>query len=388
MPTTRCERCRDSELTEIARFAAGVFGVDFPNYLPRLYRPGAATGHNHFAVREDGELAAAVINFPLTLTVAGKALPTFGVGTVSVSESSRGKGYMTDLLTECVGEAAKQGAAFSILSGQRQRYEHFGYALIGEDVSFVITASSARHAIGESRTPYAIREAKPGDGTALVRMMETRPVYAERTPEEFIIAAAADYRRTFIVSDGASDVGYLVMSRDLTSVSEAVLLPGASADELVLALLREFGERVSVSVPSHETELFWRMNKVCDYRSAAPSANVCVLDFPAVISAFGELLLKRRAVSDGRFVLGVEEHPFLGKIGAARPGVTHGNFGISVESGRLDVRPVDGAADVALSYLDALELVFGRVAEGMAYLPPLCRELFPLPFCFPKSDMV
>lgn len=388
MPATRCERCRDSELAEIADFAAGVFGVDFPNYLPRLYRPGAATGHDHFAVRKNGALAAAVINFPLTLTVAQTELLTYGVGTVSVSEASRGKGYMTDLLTECVAEAAERGAAFSILSGQRQRYEHFGYALIGTHTVFEITPSSLRHALDAKTEPYTLREASACDGSALARMMEGRPVYAERAAEEFTVAAAADYHRTFIVSDGTADVGYVVAKGGLGSVSEAVLLPGASIDALLLGILRSQGGSFSISAPAHETELFARLGKVCDRWHSAPYANVCVLDFPAVISAFAELLLRTRSVSDGRFVLGVEAHPFIAQIGAAKEGRTHGNFGISVTDGRLDVRSVDSAADIELAYLDALELLFGRTGEGMAYLPPLARELFALPFYFPKADMV
>lgn len=388
MSATRCERCRDSELAGIAAFAAGVFGVDFPNYLPRLYRPGAATGHNHFAVREGGQIAAAVINFPLPLNVLGTELLTYGVGTVSVSETSRGKGYMTDLLTECVAEAAQRGAAFSILSGQRQRYEHFGYALSGIRTVFEITGSSVRHTVGASCTPYTLREASETDGAILAGMMESRAVYARRSAEEFTVAAAADYHRTFVVSDGSADVGYIVAKADLSSVSEAVLLPGASIDALILGILRGTEGGFSISVPTHETELFSRLGKVCDYWHSAPAANICVLDFPAVISAFGELLLRTRSVEDGCFVFGVKAHPFIEQIGAAKDGRTHGNFGISVTDGHLDVRPVNSAADVELEYIDALELMLGRTGEAVAYLPPLARELFPLPFYFPKQDMV
>lgn len=388
MSATRCRRCRDGELPVITRFAAGVFGVDFPNYLPRLYRPGAATERNHFAVYEDGEPAAAVVNFPLALTVGAANLATFGVGTVCVGEKSRGKGYMTDLMTECLCEAAGRGAALSLLSGQRQRYGYFGYSLIGENVTFTVTSQSVRHTVGEDCRPYAVREAVQADAPSLVRMMETRPVYSRRTEEDFIIVTSTDYRHTYIVSDGEDDVGYFVAKADLRTVTEAVLLPGAEADRLVTALVGASGGEFSVIVPSHETELFTRMHVVCDRWSAAPAANVCVLDFPAVISAFGELLLRRRAVPDSRLVLGVEEHPFLGQIGVSERGRTHGNFGISVENGRLGVRPVDEAADIVLPYPDALELLFGRTGEVAAYLPPLARALFPLPFFFPKADMV
>ena len=112
---SRALRCSDGELSEIIEFAVGVFNVDFPNLLPRLYRDGASTGHDHFAVRENGRLVAAVISFPLDATVAGHTFKTYGVGTVSVAEDCRGKGYMTDLLASCLNDAFTHGAALSVL---------------------------------------------------------------------------------------------------------------------------------------------------------------------------------------------------------------------------------------------------------------------------------
>ena len=391
---SRAKRCTQDELDEIIAFAMKVFNVDFPNLLPRLYRAGATTGPDHFAVREDGELAAAVISFPLDETVAGRTFKTYGVGTVSVAADKRGRGYMTDLLASCMTDAFEHGAALSVLGGQRQRYGYYGFALAGEHVEFAVTRSSLRHTTGLRESAFAIREATQSDTPALVRMMRSRPVYAERSEDDFLHAAAADYRKTYIVSDGGRDVGYFVAKPDMTHISEVAFDGGdgfdlrRAADELVLAALADGHDAVSVFVPSHETALFERLYEISDSWHAAAFTNVSVLDFPTVIGAFGELLLRTRHVDDGQFVLGIEPHPFFEELGIARRGKDHGTFGVRVEGGAIEVSPVEREPDVSLPYVDAIEFLFSRIGETKPYLPPLCRTLLPLPLYFPPADKV
>lgn len=391
---SRAKRCSQAELDEIIAFAAKVFNVDFPGLLPRLYRAGATTGPDHFAVREDGELAAAVISFPLDETVAGHTFKTYGVGTVSVGEDKRGKGYMTDLLASCMTDAFEHGAALSILGGQRQRYGYYGFALAGEHVEFAVTRQSIRHTVGLRDSAFTLREATRGDAPALVRMMRCRPVYAERHEDDFLFAAAADFRKTFIISDGGADVGYFVAKEDMTHISEFAFDGGESfdlrraAEELVLAALSAGNDAVHVYVPNHETAVFKRLYELCDHFSCGPFSNISVLDFPTVIGAFGELLLRTRHVDDGKFTLGVEPHPFFEKLGIARRGKDHGVFGVCVEDGVISVDAVECEPDLKLPYIEALEFLFGRIGETQPYLPPLCRTLLPLPIYFPPADKV
>ena len=391
---SRAKRCSQSELGEIIDFAVKVFNVDFPNLLPRLYRDGAATGPDHFAVRDDDGLCAAVISFPLDMTVAGRTFKTYGVGTVSVAEDKRGRGYMTDLLASCMTDAAEHGAALSVLGGQRQRYGYYGFALVGEHVEFAVTRTSLRHTTGLRESAFALREAKQSDTPALVRMMRKRPVYAERGEDDFLFAAAADYRKTYIISDGGRDVGYFVAKPDMTHISEIAFDGGEgfdlrrSADELALAALADGHDSVRICVPDFETALFARFYEISDRWEASAFANVSVLDFPTVVGAFGDLLLRTRHVDDGQFVFEVEPHPFFEKLGSARRGKDHGAFGGRVEGGRIDVAPVEREPDVKLPYIKALELMFSRIGETQPYLSPLCRALFPLPLYFPPADKV
>ena len=106
---TRCERCTDADLEAVTKFSTDVFDVDFEHYLPFIYAKDSGKGHEHLVVREDGEIAAVVLNSPVTLRVGDADMLTYGVGTVCVREESRGRGVGEP--ADPAGERTAEGAA-------------------------------------------------------------------------------------------------------------------------------------------------------------------------------------------------------------------------------------------------------------------------------------
>ncbi len=238
---TRAQRCKNEDLDEVRAFVTGVFGVDFEHFLPFKYRNGADSCGEHFAVRENGGIAAVALNSPVTLTVGDAEISAYGVGTVSVREQSRGRGYMADLLAECLIEAAESGAAFSILGGQRQRYEYYGYSLSGFYTSFRVEPASILHGCGKGPSRYTLKKAEEKDAELLVSIMKTAPVYVHRKIEDFLIIENHDFRIPYLVYEDDRAVGYIDASRDANHITELILLPGASVAELLLAFYETFG---------------------------------------------------------------------------------------------------------------------------------------------------
>ncbi|MBQ7475032.1 MAG: GNAT family N-acetyltransferase [Clostridia bacterium] len=385
---TRCVRAKDEEHEEITKFSTEVFSVDFENFLPFIYRKGAPTGHFHFVVRENGELAASVLNYPIKIRVLDRDILAYGVGTLCVREESRGRGYMDDMLAECLLEASREGAVFSVLSGQRQRYGYYGYSVSEDLLSFGFSHSSLRHSIGQRPSNYTLREAKKSDGGTLVGIMKTQKVYVEREPDDFILVAAHDFRKTYLVLEGDKPVGYVVMNRENDSATEVVLVPGAELDELVLALREKFQQSTFFHVPKSEgylcRKLFREGSDIYSTDEASPS----ILDFPKVIEAFGDLLATERKVPDGKFVFHIDSHPFYDKIGISKEGVTHGTLEISVKDGKFRVVPTDAEPDVSLPYLRAIELLFTGASQWDRDLPGWAHAILPLPFTIPAADKV
>ena len=129
-------RGKPDELGEIRDFINMVFSMhtrphDFARMLPKLYADDAATEGEHYLVREDGRLVAAVCAHPFTLACGTRTLRCAAIGSVSVHPYVRGKGYMRKLMNTAVTDMAQSGITLSVLDGRRHRYAYFGYEPAG-----------------------------------------------------------------------------------------------------------------------------------------------------------------------------------------------------------------------------------------------------------------
>ena len=385
---TRCERCGDGDLAEVRKFATDVFDVDFETYLPYIYADGSGKGHEHLVVRENGEIAAAVLNSPVTLRVGDADILTYGVGTVSVREQSRGRGYMSDMLAECLIEAAEKGAVLSLLSGQRQRYEYYGYALTGFFTSFRVSEAAVRHSFGAGPSRYTLRKAEDSDGELMASIMKTAPVYPHRKAEDFVTIERHDYRAPYLVYEGDRAVGYLNADSDNGTISELVLLPGESVGDLILAYFEKFRRDFSVEANPFDITTSRELFSLGSRWSYYGGASVSILDFPKTANAYGALGCRVGRVPDAKFVIGIESHPFFDEIGISREGVTHGAFEISVRDGNFSASATGKTPDITLPYLRAVEYLFTDCSKWYPDSPADAKAILPIPFFYPSEDKV
>ena len=100
---------------------------DFEKMIPRVYGPGKNAAELHrVAVDGTGRLWAAIACLPESLTVCGHELRAGFIGSVSVHPRARGEGFMKRLMADW-DEELRESCDLAVLSGQRQRYEYFGY---------------------------------------------------------------------------------------------------------------------------------------------------------------------------------------------------------------------------------------------------------------------
>ena len=142
---------------EILRFADRIFGAGvqpggFAELIPDVYGPEAACDGNHLLVLEEGRIQALLLTEPTTFVCGGEILRGIGVGTVSVAEDARGKGYMQLLLKTVREWMDKEGYAFAVLAGQRQRYAYWGYEPMETRLVMRLDAGNVRHALTRERT--------------------------------------------------------------------------------------------------------------------------------------------------------------------------------------------------------------------------------------------
>src|SRR4030095_4441350 len=93
-------------------------------YLSRRYPEVDPTyrDDNFWVAEHDGRLVACVQIFPRLLRVAGRTVPTGGIGSVFTSEKARGSGVSSALLEAAVDAMRARGMPLSLLFASRHAF--------------------------------------------------------------------------------------------------------------------------------------------------------------------------------------------------------------------------------------------------------------------------
>lgn len=120
-------QARPEERNEYVDLANHTFGFDIEELLPKVYYKGDHSDRiTKVAETESGKLVAENAVLPQTVHASGKTLLANFLGIMVVDPKYRGEGHMKELMKLQLEEMSGQ-YHISILGGQRQRYEYFGY---------------------------------------------------------------------------------------------------------------------------------------------------------------------------------------------------------------------------------------------------------------------
>lgn len=362
---------------DIIDFGNLVFRLDFKSLLPKLYDNHPEKAQCHHLAKENGKIKAMVGNFPLSLQAVGKPLKVYGIGTVSVHPYSRGKGYMKTLMKSAVEEAKQNGGDFMVLTGQRQRYEHFGFTRCGIQLRFDYNQSNKRH----------LKE-YTAEGISLVSLMEkeeyVKPcleiyqrqgVFAGRTAEDFVeVASSWDAIPYGILSEGQL-IGYCCFIPESGTVEEMVLSDASQTVPVVLKLLELVKYNLVVLMNPNQGGCIREMYRTCECSQILNGTGINVLNYPNVIEAFLTLKGQTEGIIDGSYVVDVQDV---------------GRYKITVENGAVAVCETTEDCDLSLPHIEMMCRLFDPMA---AYLPgkessAIEKSWFPIPVYFPHMDNV
>jgi predicted acetyltransferase len=121
------------------------FPIDFPQILPKLYKPSDEYMAHNFAIKRHGKIRAMIGVFPIELIIGGIPLKLAGIGNVSSHPNDRGQGHMKRLMQHCLHVMKAEKYDLSWLSGNRQRYNYFGYEVCGSTCVFHVTKENIQH---------------------------------------------------------------------------------------------------------------------------------------------------------------------------------------------------------------------------------------------------
>lgn len=352
---------------------------DFKKLLPKLYKYEYEPAVSSYVVVENGKLKAAVGAFDHDITVCGEYLKTRGIGNVAVHPYTRGSGYMKKLMNLALEDMVKDGVVLSVLGGRRQRYNYFSFDKLGQTVAMSFNDDNMRHTFGKSRSHKIVFQKVEGGDTEIIKkiksLSESYHFYAVREENKYFEILSSWQQSVYAGFDGGEFLGYAVGKG--SDINEFLIRDEERIPEFISALFDYFrSSSMHVKIPAFLPRYVESLCRICEHYSIEPSKFFNVLDYKQVVYAFMKLKSSYCDMPDGTLVIDIDGFSKKEKIQ------------ISVCDNNVSVEYSDKDADLSLSHLDAMNLLFASVCPKRETLPAFAKIWLPLPIYIYNSDAV
>ena len=377
---------------------------DMKKLLPKLYRKELSPASDNFIVAEEGKLKAAVGVYPSEICVCETPLTIAGIGNVAVHPYERSKGYMKKLMGLAQDHMKQSGADLSILGGQRQRYNYFSYEQGGICYIFYLTRTNLRHAFGEEKASFTVKEVCSGDDAALDvihRLNESDEYTPIRDRAELYQILCSWQARPYIIKDGDRIVGYFVLSgHDVTEIRLAEETDFIPALHGIMEFVLSKDSILHVKLPPFQTAYIRALGPIADKIQTEHCKMFSVLHFGKVIEAFLKLKASYSKLPDGEWkvlIHGIRGDEYL-HITVSSGNVCVAEFDAAVAAGDSCIANPDCTVlteeyklsenITELTHLEAMRCFFGPVCTGRLELPVHVQSWLPLPLWIYAADCV
>ncbi|MBQ7354744.1 MAG: GNAT family N-acetyltransferase [Clostridia bacterium] len=362
---------------DFANYVFGFNGADrsFEKLLPKLFKEGTNTAEDTFFVKEGNRLAACVGSFPIEFSILGEKLPVRGIGNVAVHPRDRSKGYMKECMYAALDEMVKEGVAFSVLSGRRHRYNHFGYVKCGASMGYSVSRKNLSYVIPEDYEPALAMRRLERDDPALDELSaiwHARPFHCTR-PREMLYDILISWQSEPIgFFEAGKLVGWVIVKDG--NVWECIADPKYIPDMLVL--LSRIYWHLCYQIPYHDGDIADAIFPYAETSSTEPELGFNILDYERVLSLLLRLKATYEPLLDGETVVEIEGYAKTERLK------------IKVSGGVPTVEATNEAPEATFSHLGAMRAFFIDNAPERKHFSPVVRSWLPLPIYIYHADNV
>ena len=373
-----------NDFEETIRFLNIVFAVygpiNFPEFLPKLYKPTDEHMRCNWAIKRNNEIRAVIGLFPFNMRLGNAALKAVGIGGVSVHPDDRGRGYMQKLMFHCLNLMKEQGVQVSWLSGQRQRYGYFGYEIGGLKYRFTLQSDNVRHGLGSTQ-PVRFDPLMEADEKWLNKISnwhEQNLLRVER-PEILLYDTLSGWGNDpFIALNSRNEpIGYVVANPTGRCILELAAEHENGLKDIIAAWTMQLNEKVEIETPPVVSPLTTMLSRVCESFCTVETGNWRVFDWPGVLSATMSAKNKMAPLANGavRIAIGAND-----------------SIELVVDNGKTTSRPTLALPDIQCDEKTAVSLFFRNTPIDlmMPAIPAdsVLRNWLPLPLSIFKQDEV
>lgn len=366
---------RAHEMEQLQRFLERSFGHARGFFLRHHPDLQVQATDCSLVMEEGGRITGHVAGYPLTLRVGPAEFTCGGIGAVAVDPQARGQGHMSRLMQETIERMRRNGWPLSVLWGDQQRYQHFGYQACGTRYTVRITRRSLSRA--GIKTPASLEEVDATDKQVLARIAELEKlvhfgVRRDRFPH---LKMQRPGTRVFLGADG-----YLISNREYSGDLEIaeIVSPTERLAEMVLGALNlTYGDGANLELPTAAEYPMSGLWTVASNWRASPQGLFRIVDWPRLLQSLVPYLTEQAR--------GVP--PFAVSVGCRWPESVE-IATVTWDGTQVTVTDHQDAPDyVELDGSHLVGLLLGGPFFGAERLGPL-RSLLPIPVHIPSIDHV
>ncbi len=368
------------DYVDFINYVFGMNGTDssFVKLLPKLFREGKDSASDTYFIKENGQMRAAVGAFPITFQICGEILPVRGIGNVAVHPRSRGQSYMKACMKAALDGMLAEGCAFSVLSGRRHRYNHFGYVKCGTDRSYSVTAKTLSYIpVLPDEPKLTMRQLTPEDGRsldAIAALWDTRTAYRALRPRADLYDIMISWESVpMIFYEGDTLAGWAIIKD--SHVFEFI----PARIELVPSMLRLLSSRwwhLNYHIPLFDKAIAAAIFPYAETQFTGADLCFNILNYEKMLSLLLRLKSTYEPLLDGSTVVEINGFRTIERLR------------LTVSNGIPSVEPTAETPDAVFSHLEAMRAFFLEDAPDRDKLSPLLRTWLPLPIYIFHADNV
>lgn len=316
----------------------------FDRLIPKVY---AHSDHAplHAIALEEGKIRGAVGLLPMMLQLdEGHALKLGFVGSVSVHERYRGRGYMKKLMEMILDSARRQGMDFLALSGQRQRYGYWGFENGGTCLRFDINKKNIRHALSHiSAEGMEISIVEKADDPRLEEMdalCRQQKMICCRRRDRFLEIMQNWNHHLYAFEKDGKFLGYACGNGEW--IGEMALLDEGELLPVIKAWLQK-NDHLHLEIPAFMADRARLIKQFAEGYSIRDGEMYRILNWKKVLAACLEMKHGCTPLQDGAFVFEIEGE---------------GRFRLALEDGKARVTETQEDAEKIFTPGSAVEFFF------------------------------
>lgn len=352
---------------------------DFKKLLPKLYNPECNPCYNNYVVTENGKLKAAIGAFDSELVVGSETLKCRGIGNVAVHPYSRSKGYMIDCMNLALQDMIKDGVDYSILGGQRQRYNYFGFDYCGIEYNVHIDSTNIRHCFRDVPfTKLELHNVKADETELIDKMYQshlTRGMRTVRSREQFHDVCISWRTPVYAILKEGEYIGYYV-----GNLQELTLNDMNDFDDVVRNYIACYGS-VSIQIPDWRQDMLTKAIRIGGNYSVGHSDMFNVFNYKRFISALLEFEASYKPMLNGELTVLIHGYAVDEKLKiTTRREKCDGRY-TSVEN-------YDGECELELTHIEAIAFFFGIFSPYRTKISAEIANALPIPLYVENADHV